>query len=84
MIIDTATPGFTAQIYARHTQPNPDTPFSASSLDGWVHVGGALSVHSSQTLALHTDGVSYRYYLVWITQLGSHTSVALNEVALYT
>ena len=82
MIIDTATPGFTVQIYARHTEPNPDTPFTVSPT-GWVHVGGALSVHSSQTLDLHTNGVAYRYYLVWITRLGPHTSVALNEVALY-
>ena len=26
----------------------------------------------------------YRYYLVWITSLGGHSQVAVNEIALYT
>ncbi len=56
MIIDTATPGFTVQIYARHTQPNPDTPFAVSPT-GWVHVGGAPSVHSiADPAAAHRRG----------------------------
>ncbi len=38
----------------------------------------------SQTIALNAAGVRYRYYLVWITSLGSHQSVAINEIALYT
>ena len=33
---------------------------------------------------LSTKGVTYRYYLVWITNLGSHNQVAINEIALYT
>jgi eukaryotic-like serine/threonine-protein kinase len=82
MIIDTATPGFTAQIYARNTTPNPAV-FDVGP-NGWVHVGGALYVHTTQTLRLNTAGLKYRYYLVWITSLGPHQSVSLNEVALYT
>ncbi len=82
MIIDTATPGFTVQIYARNSTPNPNV-FDVGA-NGWVHVGGALAVHATQALRLDTAGVKYRYYLVWITSLGSHTSVSLNEVALYT
>jgi len=32
---------------------------------------------------LSTGGTPYRYYLVWITSLGSHNQVAVNEIALY-
>ncbi len=82
MIIDTATPGFAAVIYARRTPPNPDT-FDVGP-NGWVKVGGSADVRATQALRLDARGVKYRYYLVWITDLGPHTSVALNEVALYT
>ncbi len=81
MVIDTATPGFEVQIYGRRTPPNPNTFDLGPS--GWVRVGGALSVHVTQTMRLHPAGVRYRYYLVWITNLGSHTQAAINEVALY-
>jgi len=82
MIIDTSTPGYSVVIYARHNAPNPNA-FDTGP-NGWVKVGGTDNVHTTQTLKLNTKGVSYRYYLVWITNLGPHTSVALNEVALYT
>jgi serine/threonine protein kinase len=81
MVIDTVTPGFEVQIYGRSTPPNPNT-FDVGPT-GWVRVGGAVSVHATQTIRLHTAGVSYRYYLVWITNLGPNPYAALNEVALY-
>jgi serine/threonine protein kinase len=81
MVIDTVTPGFEVQIYGRRTPPNPNT-FDVGPT-GWVRVGGAVSVHATQTIRLHTAGVSYRYYLVWITNLGPNPYAALNEVALY-
>jgi eukaryotic-like serine/threonine-protein kinase len=81
MIIDTRTPGYTVAIYARRTRPNPDT-FDTGP-NGWVKIGGAASVHATQTIRLNTDAVRYRYYLVWITNLGPRTSAAINEVALY-
>ncbi|MGH2868555.1 MAG: protein kinase domain-containing protein, partial [Solirubrobacteraceae bacterium] len=81
MVIDTATPGLEVQIYGRRSSPNPNTFDVGPS--GWVRVGGALSVHSTQTVRLRTAGVRYRYYLVWITNLGPHTFDALNEIALY-
>jgi hypothetical protein len=46
-------------------------------------VGSATSVHRIQTIQLHTSGTRYRYYLVWITDLGDHDQVAINEIALY-
>ncbi|MGB9184497.1 MAG: protein kinase [Solirubrobacteraceae bacterium] len=81
MVIDTATPGFEVQIYGRRTQPDPNT-FDVGPT-GWVRIGGAVSVHPTQTIRLHTAGVRYGYYLVWITNLGPNPYVALNEVALY-
>jgi eukaryotic-like serine/threonine-protein kinase len=82
MVLDTDTPGYTVVIYARTNHPNPDT-FDPGP-GGWVKVGEAGFVHSRQNIRLHTGDVRYRYYLVWITSLGSHQSVAINELALYT
>ena len=82
MIIDTDTPGYRVVIYARKSTPNPNT-FDVGP-GGWVPVGSAPTVHSTQTIPLHTAGVRYRYYLVWITSLGNHAQVDVNEIALYT
>ena len=41
-------------------------------------------MRAKQNIRLSTSGVRYRYYLVWITSLGPHESVAINELALYT
>jgi serine/threonine protein kinase len=82
MIIDTDTPGYKVTIYARTGQPNPDAFDTGPG--GWVAVGNAANVHATETIKLHTAGVRYRYYLVWITSLGSHSSVDVNEIALYT
>jgi serine/threonine-protein kinase len=84
MILDTATPDYSVVIYARrpNVEPNPNV-FDDSGPYGWVRVGAAAYVHRSQTIALSTDGVRYRWYLVWITSLGTHNQVAVNEIALY-
>jgi serine/threonine-protein kinase len=78
----TGTPGYSVAIYARQTPVDPDV-FNTGS-NGWVKVGAAPFVHSSQTIHLNTGETHYRYYLVWITGLGAQQSVAINEVALYT
>jgi tRNA A-37 threonylcarbamoyl transferase component Bud32 len=81
MVIDTGTPGYKVTIYARKSRPDPST-FDAGP-GGWVPVGSA-GVTSTQQIKLSTNGVRYRYYLVWITSLGSHDQVSVNEIALYT
>ncbi len=81
LVIDTATPGYSVMVYARRTRPDPNT-FDVGP-QGWIKVGTAKAVHSTQTIRLHAE-VEYRYYLVWITSLGSHNQVAINEIALYT
>jgi serine/threonine protein kinase len=78
LVIDTETPGYAVSIYASRTAPDPNT-FNPS----WVKVGSAPSVHRTQTIHLQTGGQRYRYYLVWITSLGKHNQVAVNEIALY-
>ncbi len=77
--IRTHTPGFSATIYARTTQP----PLVAPPGNGWVRVGGPTTVSGDQSVLLSTGAVRYSYYLVWITALGGHDQVALTELTLY-
>jgi serine/threonine-protein kinase len=74
----TGTPGFNVTIYARTTKPPPSWPDP-----GWHQVGAASAVRRTQSIPLNTAGVRYTYYLVWITTLGGHDQVAINELTLY-
>ncbi len=79
IVLLTATPGFSVQIWAQSSKPDLDSFDSA-----WVKLGQVASVQSQQQIPLDTGGVRYRYYLVWITKLPpGGQSVSLNEVALY-
>jgi tRNA A-37 threonylcarbamoyl transferase component Bud32 len=82
MRLDTATQGFRVAVYGSRVAPNPDT--FVTGPNGWTKLGAAPYVHSTQTIHLQPHGVKYRYYLVWVTSLGPHNQVAINEVALYT
>ncbi|MGZ4329056.1 MAG: protein kinase domain-containing protein [Solirubrobacteraceae bacterium] len=76
--IFTTTPGFTATIYARKDQPPltwPDT--------GWTKISTPTVVSHKQDIQLTSSTTKYRFYLVWITSLGGHPSLALDEVTLY-
>jgi serine/threonine-protein kinase len=78
MKIQTPHPGWKATIYAA---PPGDVPESISS--GWTKVGGGTVKAGEQRFKLSTDGHSYRYYLVWITQLPpGQDQAAISEVAL--
>jgi serine/threonine-protein kinase len=68
LTVTSDTPGFTAEIRAG---ASPTGPFAADS--------SSREVGSRTTFAL--SGRSARYYLVWITNLGAHQSVHVNEVA---
>jgi serine/threonine-protein kinase len=61
------TPGFSARI---ESGSSPSGPFAP--------VSGTQTVSSSTTFAV--SGAAARYYVVWITSLGSHASVDVNEV----
>jgi eukaryotic-like serine/threonine-protein kinase len=77
--IATDTPGFTVSIYAGNstpifTWPNPH----------WTRVSTATAIdRTRQTISLTSADTRYRYWLVWITDLGGNESVHLNEVTLY-
>ena len=43
----------------------------------------AAKVTGTQTVPLRTGGRRYAFYLVWITNLGGHQSVSVNELTLY-
>jgi eukaryotic-like serine/threonine-protein kinase len=76
--IFTTTPGFTATIYARKDQPPLSWPDS-----GWTKISAATVVSHRQDIRLTSSTTKYRFYLVWITSLAGHPSLALDEVTLY-
>jgi eukaryotic-like serine/threonine-protein kinase len=76
-IID-ATPGFTATIYARHDPPPLRWPDP-----GWQRVSAPSVVGRDTVIRLTSGNTPYRYYLVWITSLGGHEQLSLDEITLY-
>jgi serine/threonine-protein kinase len=72
------TPGFGVTIYARH-----DTPPIRWPEPGWVQVSGPTTVGKNTTIPLTSGDTPYRYFLVWITSLGGHEQLSIDEVALY-
>ena len=76
-IID-ATPGFRVTIYARHNVPPIRWPDP-----GWVQVSAPTWVGTRTDIPLTSANTPYRYYLVWITDLGGREQLQIAEVALY-
>jgi serine/threonine-protein kinase len=82
MVVDSATKGFSAKVYATNSKPNPNS-FTAS---GWQAVSSTTTVGATQSIPLSTGGKHYRYYLFWITTLptgGSYNYISVNEIQLY-
>jgi serine/threonine-protein kinase len=67
LVVRSNTPGFTAKIESGSSATGPFTPVSSSQ-----EVGG------NTTFAL--KGGAAQYYVVWITNLGSNSSVEVEEV----
>jgi eukaryotic-like serine/threonine-protein kinase len=65
--VTTDTDGYTAEIEAGSSAGGPFTPVSGSQV-----------VNGTVVFKLH--GAAARYYVVWITDLGSNSSVHVNEV----
>jgi eukaryotic-like serine/threonine-protein kinase len=59
----TATPGFTATVYASETVP--------PNLKGWTKVSSPAKVNEDHTFRIRTGGHLYRNYLLWISELPS-------------
>jgi len=79
--IDTPTPGWNVEIYARDTPP-PVSLQAGSWPDGWTRVGALNSVQAKSVISL-VSSAKYVYYLVWITQLPPHSElVRISELTL--
>jgi serine/threonine-protein kinase len=76
--IITPTPGFTVTIYARDTQPPIRWPDP-----GWTVISSPTAVGRDTEIHLTGGSTRYRYFLVWITSLGPHDNLAIDEVTLY-
>jgi serine/threonine-protein kinase len=72
------TPGFTATMYARTTAPPIRWPDPA-----WVQVSSPTNVGRNTAIPLTSGSTAYKYFLVWITDLGGHEQLSLAEVTLY-
>jgi eukaryotic-like serine/threonine-protein kinase len=77
--IITDSPGFTATIYTRNSQPPIRWPDP-----GWAQVSATTTVaHGTNDIHLTSGSTRYRYFLVWITSLGGHDILGIDEVTLY-
>jgi serine/threonine-protein kinase len=79
MTVQTPKPGWQATVYA--ARAGKGVPRSIRA--GWTKVGGGTIKAREQRLKLSTGGTSYRWYLVWITQLPpAATNAQISEIAL--
>ena len=76
--VTTATPGFTATIYGRNGTPPLHWPDA-----GWTALSPPTKIAGTQDIHLGGN-VPYRYFLLWITNLGGHNSLAIDEFTIYT
>ena len=88
MVVQTATPGFQAQVWVSNRQPprllSGNSPLTAG---GWQEVdvsgGRPITVGDTQQITLDTAGQRFRYYLLWITKLPPDgDKVSIDEVGL--
>ncbi len=76
--IITDTPGFTAVIYARNSPPPMRWP-----APGWVRISSPTRVTADDSIPLSAGSRRFRYFLLWITNLGHQEYVDINELTLY-
>ncbi len=82
--IQTPTPRFTAAIYAANGFQADAAPTESLAQLGWTQLAPARIVAARTTIALNTEGVRYRYYLVWITRLPPGSELAeISEITLF-
>jgi eukaryotic-like serine/threonine-protein kinase len=84
--VQTPTPGLTAAVYAAKSfdahLPYEDSASLAQR--GWTELAPPRTIGAQSTIRLNTDGVVFRYYLLWITHLppGSETA-AISGLTLF-
>ena len=74
LTLATSTPGYRAAIYASETVP--------PELSGWTRVSPVATVNEDHTFRLRTRGRSYRYYLLWISELPPEGEADVQGLAL--
>ena len=70
----TETPGFEAEVYAADSIP--------SGIEGWRKVAERTTVAESDRIRIDTSGRRYRYYLLWVVDLGAESSASVLELTL--
>jgi serine/threonine-protein kinase len=73
--LTTSTPGFTATVYAANEVPD--------DIGGWEPISEPTDVTEEERISLEASRDAYRYYLVWITDLGDEEKVEIQELAVY-
>ena len=82
IVIYTQSPGFSVQIWATNSPPDPDV--FTTGPGGWVKLAQLPSVVGTESVPITVPKTGYRYYLVWLTGLPPGKTIAyLNEIALY-
>jgi hypothetical protein len=79
--ITTLSPGMTVELYGATGSSEP----ASITAPGWVHLANRKAIKASTTVALKTQGKSFRYLLVWITHAPtgvSTGSVGISELSV--
>ena len=69
MDIRTPTPGWSGDVFVAEDRVPEATPGADALPTGWKNVGHIGRATRRTSVDLDTAGNSYRYYLVWITEL---------------
>jgi eukaryotic-like serine/threonine-protein kinase len=78
--VSTPTAGFKASVYGAQRE----LPDGAPPDGGWTRLASSRTVASTEQIELDTGDTRYRYYLLWITELGPGDSKAeVSELRLF-
>ncbi|MGI8558808.1 MAG: protein kinase domain-containing protein [Solirubrobacteraceae bacterium] len=80
IVIETPTPGFSAQIFVYKAKPSASPPAAGLGQP----LASVRFVHRRESIPLDTAGDTFRYYLVWITKLPANADrAAISTLALF-
>ena len=83
LTIQTAEPGWRAEIYAANRIPARVERDQTLQAAGWRRLAQGTVTRREQSFRLDTGGRAYRFYLVWVTQLPpGEQRVEIDEIAL--
>jgi len=75
LTLTTSTPGFTASVYAADQVPG--------DIDGWRKVSNDATAEENTRIKVDTLDQRFRYYLLWITDLGENEKAEIQEMTLF-